>query len=140
MEIAYAAAEQSLSSPSTSSDAQTSPAQPSAAASQASVTMQHRVLWDRKTNGGFPETKELKRRVRDVIEPERNLGHVDRDYPSRGGAGVAGVGGGDNDDKNNKEKTEEPPSEEELQGIAIAEAAMKAAVEVTAQKDCEDCQ
>ncbi|KAK0623032.1 Rdx type Seleno protein, partial [Immersiella caudata] len=37
-----------------------------------------RILWDRKVDGGFPETKELKRRVRDVIEPERNLGHVDR--------------------------------------------------------------
>ncbi|GAP91126.1 putative selenoprotein W-like protein [Rosellinia necatrix] len=46
-----------------------------------SPTTQHRVLWDRKVDGGFPETKELKRRVRDVIEPGRNLGHVDRDYP-----------------------------------------------------------
>ncbi|PSS00976.1 Rdx type Seleno protein, partial [Coniella lustricola] len=36
------------------------------------------VLWDRKIDGGFPETKELKRRVRDVIEPGRDLGHVDR--------------------------------------------------------------
>ncbi|KAI1096429.1 Rdx family-domain-containing protein [Rostrohypoxylon terebratum] len=43
-------------------------------------TIQQRVLWDRKTDGGFPETKELKRRVRDVIEPGRNLGHVDRDH------------------------------------------------------------
>ncbi|TLS29687.1 hypothetical protein PpBr36_00477 [Pyricularia pennisetigena] len=43
-------------------------------------------LWDRKVDGGFPETKELKRRVRDVIEPGRNLGHVDRDYPRPDGA------------------------------------------------------
>ncbi|QPH01236.1 hypothetical protein C2857_005435 [Epichloe festucae Fl1] len=35
-------------------------------------------LWDRKRDGGFPETKELKRRLRDVIEPGRDLGHVDR--------------------------------------------------------------
>ncbi|KAL8370482.1 hypothetical protein RB595_000721 [Gaeumannomyces hyphopodioides] len=42
-----------------------------------------RTLWDRKVDGGFPETKELKRRLRDVIEPGRNLGHVDRDYPPR---------------------------------------------------------
>lgn len=42
--------------------------------------IQQKTLWDRKTDGGFPETKELKRRVRDVIQPERNLGHVDRDY------------------------------------------------------------
>ena len=38
------------------------------------------LLWDRKVDGGFPETKELKRRVRDVIEPGRDLGHVDRDH------------------------------------------------------------
>jgi selT/selW/selH-like putative selenoprotein len=38
------------------------------------------VLWDRKVDGGFPETKELKRRVRDVIEPGRDLGHVDRNH------------------------------------------------------------
>ncbi|KAH0538775.1 hypothetical protein FGG08_004663 [Glutinoglossum americanum] len=35
-------------------------------------------LWDRKTEGGFPETKELKKRVRDCVEPGRDLGHVDR--------------------------------------------------------------
>lgn len=40
------------------------------------------VLWDRATDGGFPETKVLKRRVRDVIEPGRHLGHVDRDHPT----------------------------------------------------------
>ena len=40
-------------------------------------------LWDRKMDGGFPETKELKRRVRDVVEPGRDLGHVDRDYPRK---------------------------------------------------------
>ncbi|KAK0711068.1 Rdx family-domain-containing protein [Lasiosphaeris hirsuta] len=42
--------------------------------------LQRFTLWDRKIDGGFPETKELKRRVRDVIQPERNLGHVDREY------------------------------------------------------------
>lgn len=36
------------------------------------------LLWDRKREGGFPETKELKNRVRNVIEPDRDLGHVDR--------------------------------------------------------------
>ncbi|RDA90300.1 hypothetical protein CP533_3346 [Ophiocordyceps camponoti-saundersi (nom. inval.)] len=35
------------------------------------------ILWDRSVDGGFPETKELKRRLRDLIEPGRNLGHVD---------------------------------------------------------------
>lgn len=46
-------------------------------------TIQRRVLWDRREEGGFPETKQLKRRVRDIIEPDRNLGHVDRDYPKQ---------------------------------------------------------
>ena len=43
-----------------------------------SVGVQKTVIWDRKVDGGFPETKELKRRVRDVIQPGRDLGHVDR--------------------------------------------------------------
>ncbi|EAW08214.1 SelT/SelW/SelH family protein [Aspergillus clavatus NRRL 1] len=36
------------------------------------------VLWDRKTEGGFPEVKVLKARVRNVIDPSRDLGHTDR--------------------------------------------------------------
>lgn len=36
--------------------------------------MQHVLLWDRKTQG-FPETKVLKQRVRDHLEPGRDLGH-----------------------------------------------------------------
>ncbi|MED5388458.1 MAG: SelT/SelW/SelH family protein [Pseudomonadota bacterium] len=35
-------------------------------------------IWDRKTDGGFPEITELKRRVRDVVCPARELGHIDR--------------------------------------------------------------
>lgn len=34
-------------------------------------------LWDRKADGGFPETKVLKQRVRDHIEPKKDLGHSD---------------------------------------------------------------
>ncbi|OAR05350.1 hypothetical protein LLEC1_03970 [Akanthomyces lecanii] len=49
-----------------------------------------RVLWDRMVDGGFPETKELKRRVRDVIEPGRDLGHVDKDY-AKGAAAASTV-------------------------------------------------
>lgn len=39
------------------------------------------VVWNRATDGGFPEITELKRRVRDQIAPERNLGHADRTGP-----------------------------------------------------------
>ena len=35
------------------------------------------VIWDRKRDGGFPDAAELKRRVRDVLWPARDLGHVD---------------------------------------------------------------
>lgn len=35
-------------------------------------------VWSRKVDGGFPEPKELKQRVRDVIAPDRDLGHADR--------------------------------------------------------------
>ncbi|KAF3000726.1 hypothetical protein E8E13_003577 [Curvularia kusanoi] len=35
------------------------------------------LLWDRKTEGGFPETKVLKQRVRDRIDPKKDLGHSD---------------------------------------------------------------
>ena len=36
------------------------------------------LLWSRKDQGGFPEIKELKRRVRDHIAPGKDLGHIDR--------------------------------------------------------------
>lgn len=35
------------------------------------------LLWCRKTAGRFPESKELKQIVRDVISPEKGLGHSD---------------------------------------------------------------
>lgn len=37
----------------------------------------HVLLWDRKSEGGFPETKILKQRLRNIIEPEKALGHSD---------------------------------------------------------------
>ena len=36
------------------------------------------LIWDRKRDGGFPDIKELKQRVRDRVAPGRDLGHVDR--------------------------------------------------------------
>lgn len=36
------------------------------------------LIWERKRDGGFPGPKDLKQRVRDIIEPERDLGHTDR--------------------------------------------------------------
>lgn len=36
------------------------------------------LVWDRASDGGFPEITELKRRVRDQVAPDRDLGHADR--------------------------------------------------------------
>jgi selenoprotein W-related protein len=36
------------------------------------------LLWSRKDKGRFPEPKEIKRLVRDVVAPGRDLGHIDK--------------------------------------------------------------
>ncbi len=36
------------------------------------------VLWERKRDGGFPDVKALKSLVRDYIDPDKTLGHIDR--------------------------------------------------------------
>jgi len=36
------------------------------------------LIWSRKEKGRFPDIKELKQLVRDVISPDRDLGHIDR--------------------------------------------------------------
>ncbi|KAL4913909.1 Rdx family-domain-containing protein [Aspergillus aurantiobrunneus] len=51
---------------------------PSAPATPTGAGEEGVVLWDRKADGGFPEVKELKSRVRNVIDPSRDLGHTDR--------------------------------------------------------------
>lgn len=35
------------------------------------------LIWDRTVDGGFPDVKQLKQRVRDRLDPERDLGHLD---------------------------------------------------------------
>ena len=50
---------------------------PSEAAGTFRVTVDDDILWDRKAEGGFPEMKVLKQRIRDHIAPERDLGHSD---------------------------------------------------------------
>lgn len=46
--------------------------------SNADFTTQEEILWDRKSEGGFPEVKHLKSLVRNIIDPSRDLGHIDR--------------------------------------------------------------
>jgi selenoprotein W-related protein len=42
------------------------------------VSVDAREIYDRKKEGGFPETKVLKQLIRDVVNPEKSLGHSDR--------------------------------------------------------------
>jgi selenoprotein W-related protein len=42
------------------------------------VILDDQPIFDRKHEGHFPEAKELKQIVRDIICPERSLGHSDR--------------------------------------------------------------
>lgn len=42
------------------------------------ITCDGQVIWERKRDGGFPDAAQLKQLVRDVIDPERDLGHSDR--------------------------------------------------------------
>ena len=41
------------------------------------ITLDGEVIWERKRDGGFPDVKELKTRVRDRINPDQSLGHLD---------------------------------------------------------------
>ena len=36
------------------------------------------VIFDRRIENGFPEIKDLKQRVRDIVNPEKSLGHSDK--------------------------------------------------------------
>ncbi len=42
------------------------------------VRLNDTVIFSRKEAGCFPESKELKQLIRDVIDPARDLGHSDR--------------------------------------------------------------
>jgi len=42
------------------------------------VRVEQTVVFDRKREGRFPEIKELKQLVRDVINPDKSLGHSDK--------------------------------------------------------------
>ncbi|RWA14244.1 hypothetical protein EKO27_g887 [Xylaria grammica] len=94
------------------SDAQVAPT------TETFLSATRRVLWDRKLDGGFPETKELKRRVRDVIEPGRNLGHVDREYP----------------------KQQQPKRDEDEREPNVSRPSQSEPQLQRAQKACEECQ
>jgi selenoprotein W-related protein len=50
-----------------------------------SIAVDGEPIWERKRDGGFPDAKTLKQRVRDRIDPGRDLGHADRTADSESG-------------------------------------------------------
>lgn len=74
------------------------------------------LLWDRKAEGGFPETKILKQRLRNQIEPGRDLGHSDK--PSKSQSAVSSA----------PNVAQTPQNAEDKQGDTP-----------DATKECEDC-
>lgn len=52
--------------------------QPSEVNGRFVVRIDGKEIFDRKKSGRFPETKELKQLIRDVVNPEKDLGHSDK--------------------------------------------------------------
>jgi selenoprotein W-related protein len=52
--------------------------QPSAIAGTFQIRFNGELIWCRKREQGFPEIKQLKQLVRDKLDPDMNLGHLDR--------------------------------------------------------------
>lgn len=42
------------------------------------IRVEDELVWERKRDGGFPDARLLKKLVRDIIAPDRDLGHTDR--------------------------------------------------------------
>ena len=51
---------------------------PSETAGKNNIRLEDTILFDRKEQGRFPEIKELKQLVRDVVCPDKDLGHSDK--------------------------------------------------------------
>ena len=51
---------------------------PSAEGGRYTIFIEEDIVFDRKAHGGFPEIKEIKRMIRDVVNPTKSLGHTDR--------------------------------------------------------------
>jgi selenoprotein W-related protein len=42
------------------------------------ISINDEKIFDRKEQGRFPEIKELKQMIRDVVNPDKSLGHSDK--------------------------------------------------------------
>ena len=52
--------------------------QPSELSGSYTISIDRVLVFDRKEKGRFPEIKELKQLVRDVVNPDKSLGHSDK--------------------------------------------------------------
>jgi len=50
------------------------------------IRLDSELIWERRRDGGFPDVKQLKQMVRDRIDPDRDLGHVDRPHGAAAGS------------------------------------------------------
>ena len=41
------------------------------------IRSDRKIIWERSKKGGMPEIKKLKQMVRDIVSPEKKLGHID---------------------------------------------------------------
>jgi selenoprotein W-related protein len=53
---------------------------PGSTGGQFLITIDNSLIFDRKEYGGFPEIKEIKQRVRDIVHPGKDLGHIDKKH------------------------------------------------------------
>lgn len=51
---------------------------PSEIAGRYQIILNNNTIFDRKVAGHFPEIKEIKQLIRDLIAPEKSLGHSDK--------------------------------------------------------------
>ncbi|MBX2921527.1 MAG: SelT/SelW/SelH family protein [Chitinophagaceae bacterium] len=51
---------------------------PSETTGRYTISIEDAILFDRKTEGRFPEIKELKQLIRDIVCPGKDLGHSDK--------------------------------------------------------------
>ena len=52
--------------------------QPSETTGTFKISIEDTLIFDRVSAGGFPEIKELKQTVRDLVNPGKSLGHSDK--------------------------------------------------------------
>lgn len=52
--------------------------EPSETNGKYAISIDGTAIFDRKTNGGFEDIKTIKQMVRDIVSPQKNLGHSDK--------------------------------------------------------------